>query len=165
VLFRSRQKDHFEQLWLTTQKWFAATGRRRPEFQHVTFGTILGEDGKAIKTRSGDPIKLAALLAEADQLDAFRRGSDNLYHRVRALLFLHSIHRFHLPRLLASEKPGAIPFKGYENLLERRFEEAIDLRCNSPALRNRPHNQGRPAAGISSDKEAGHLGVIGRRAG
>lgn len=67
VVTDARQNDHFEQLWLTTQKWFAATGRRQPEFQHVTFGTILGEDGKAIKTRSGDPIKLSALLAEAEE--------------------------------------------------------------------------------------------------
>jgi arginyl-tRNA synthetase len=61
----ARQNDHFEQLWLTTQKWFRATNRRLPEFQHVTHGSILGEDGKAIKTRSGDPIRLQALLDEA----------------------------------------------------------------------------------------------------
>jgi arginyl-tRNA synthetase len=71
VVTDSRQQDHFEQLWLTTQKWFGATGRRLPEFQHITFGTILGEDGKAIKTRSGDPIRLKALLDEAEQR-AFR---------------------------------------------------------------------------------------------
>jgi len=69
------------------------------------------------------------LLSEAGELDAFRRQSENLYHRVRALLFLYSIHRFHLPARLAekAEKAGSIPFKGYENLLERRFEEAIDI--------------------------------------
>ncbi len=65
ILTDTRQSDHFEQLWLTTQKWFAKTGRKLPRFEHVTFGSILGEDGKAIKTRSGDPIKLKALLAEA----------------------------------------------------------------------------------------------------
>ena len=67
VVTDTRQNDHFEQLWLTTRKWFAATGRPQPEFQHVTFGTILGEDGKAIKTRSGDPIKLQDLLNEAEE--------------------------------------------------------------------------------------------------
>ena len=67
VLTDARQSDHFEQLWLTTQKWFAHTGRRLPRFEHVSFGSILGEDGKAIKTRSGDPIKLQALLAEAEE--------------------------------------------------------------------------------------------------
>ncbi|MCX6867617.1 MAG: UTP--glucose-1-phosphate uridylyltransferase, partial [Verrucomicrobia bacterium] len=75
-------------------------------------------------------MSLAELLAEAAALDVFRRHSDNLYQRVRALLFLHALHRFHLPARLAAEassnKPGAIPFKGYEDLLERRFEEAID---------------------------------------
>jgi arginyl-tRNA synthetase len=65
IVTDARQSDHFEQLWLTTQKWFAQAGRRLPRFEHVTFGTILGEDGKAIKTRSGDPIKLQALLDEA----------------------------------------------------------------------------------------------------
>jgi hypothetical protein len=75
-----------------------------------------------------EKLTLEELLAEADALDAFRRTSENLYHRVRALLFLYAIHRFHLPlRLAADDKPGAIPFKGYENLLGRRFEEAIDL--------------------------------------
>src|SRR5262249_3234265 len=62
---------------------------------------------------------------------AFRRGSDNLYERVRALFFLYAIHRFHLPtrfaRGSASNRPTSlIPFKGYEHLLQRRFEEAID---------------------------------------
>ena len=36
------------------------------------------------------------LLAEAAALDAFRRSSGNLYQRVRALFFLHALHRFHL---------------------------------------------------------------------
>jgi arginyl-tRNA synthetase len=66
ILTDTRQTDHFEQLWLTTRKWFEATDRRLPRFEHVTFGSILGEDGKAIKTRSGDPIRLKALLAEAE---------------------------------------------------------------------------------------------------
>ncbi|MEI6654341.1 MAG: UTP--glucose-1-phosphate uridylyltransferase, partial [Verrucomicrobiota bacterium] len=71
------------------------------------------------------------LLAEAAALDAFRRTSDNLYERVRALLFLHAIHRFHLPARLATDLPAAtpcgIPFNGYEHLLQRRFEEAIEV--------------------------------------
>jgi arginyl-tRNA synthetase len=66
ILTDARQSDHFEQLWLTTQKWFGKTQRRLPRFEHVSFGSILGEDGKAIKTRSGDPIRLKALLAEAE---------------------------------------------------------------------------------------------------
>jgi arginyl-tRNA synthetase len=63
----ARQQDHFQQLFLTVQKWFGKTGSQQPELRHVWFGTVLGEDGKAIKTRSGDPIKLKDLLREAEQ--------------------------------------------------------------------------------------------------
>jgi hypothetical protein len=66
------------------------------------------------------------LLEEADALDRFRRSSDNLYDRVRALFFLASIHRFHLPSRADLKAGGHIPFQGYEQLLHRRFEEAID---------------------------------------
>ncbi len=84
------------------------------------------------------------LLAATAELDAFRRNADNLYERVRALLFLAAIHRFHLPatrpqpppsitRSRAALKPGVaagarglIPFNAFELLLDRRFEEAID---------------------------------------
>ena len=67
-----------------------------------------------------------ALLAECQELDAFRRRSANLYHRVRAIFFLQAIYRFHLPDKLSAEATGSIPFTGYEDLLGRRFEEAID---------------------------------------
>ena len=43
----------------------------------------------------------------APQLDAFRRTSDNLYERVRALFFLYAIHRFHLPRQAGAAEPAA----------------------------------------------------------
>jgi arginyl-tRNA synthetase len=65
IVTDDRQKDHFEQLDLTTAKWFERTGRDRPIFNHVMFGKITGEDGKPIKSRSGDPIRLKDLIAEA----------------------------------------------------------------------------------------------------
>jgi len=71
------------------------------------------------------------LLQQCARLDDFRRHSENLYERVRALFFLYAIHRFHLPDKLrdgngAGARRSLIPFKGYEHLLQRRFEEAID---------------------------------------
>src|SRR6476646_3394082 len=71
------------------------------------------------------------LLQQCSALDAFRRRSENLYERVRALFFLYSIHRFHLPSKLIhasriTHHASLIPFNGYEHLLHRRFEEAID---------------------------------------
>lgn len=63
-----RQQDHFQQLFLTAEKWLTHLPELpQPRLRHVWFGTILGEDGKAIKTRSGDPIKLKDLLDEAEQ--------------------------------------------------------------------------------------------------
>ncbi len=66
------------------------------------------------------------LLAACAELDVFRRRSDNLYERVRALFFLYAIHRFHLPGKLAAGREGMIPFQGFEHLLHRRFEEALN---------------------------------------
>ncbi len=59
-----RQQDHFEQLFLTVRKWFRAEGKEIPELRHIWFGTILGEGGKAIKTRSGGSVKLRDLIDE-----------------------------------------------------------------------------------------------------
>ena len=64
----------------------------------------------------------SALLAECAALNGFRKTTHNLYERVRALFFLHAIHRFHLS---ATGRQGHIPFEGYRLLLDRRFEEAI----------------------------------------
>src|SRR6266511_4485623 len=83
-----------------------------------------------VRNRSLDSLcrdaSLERLLAFCAELDAFRRRSENLYERVRALLFLYAIHRFHLPLQPGIGQRGRVPFKGYEHLLHRRFEEALD---------------------------------------
>ena len=73
-----------------------------------------------------DTADVSSLLAECAELDRFRREHANLYERVRALFFLHAIHRFHLPSKESFETAGSIPFQGHESLLERRYGEAID---------------------------------------
>lgn len=60
-----RQSDHFEQLFLTAGKWFERTKRVLPRLEHVDFGTVLGENGRPLKTRDGENIKLKDLLNEA----------------------------------------------------------------------------------------------------
>lgn len=73
-----------------------------------------------------ESLSLEQLLDETADLDQFRRQSQNLYHRVRALFFLHALHRFHLPPKLSGQPVGQIPFEGHQHLLDRRFQEAID---------------------------------------
>jgi len=72
-------------------------------------------------------LSAAGLLAQCDALEAFRRGSESLYERVRALFFLSAIYRFHLPGKLENGHAGKISFEGHAHLLKRRFEEAIEL--------------------------------------
>ena len=67
------------------------------------------------------------LIRETAALDQFRRTSNNLYERVRALFFLYAIHRFHLPFQAGIRAEARIPFQGYDHLLKRRFEEAIEI--------------------------------------
>ncbi len=57
-----RQQLHFRQLFAAARRWGYTT-----DLEHVWFGTILGEDGKPIKTREGEPVKLEALLDEAEE--------------------------------------------------------------------------------------------------
>lgn len=61
----ARQQDHFQQLFLTTEKWFRAKGYKLPKLSHVFWGAILGADKKPLKTKSGESIKLQELLDEA----------------------------------------------------------------------------------------------------
>ncbi len=107
--------------------------------------SIITSPDEAMRNQSLEAFAKSApvegLLAACSELDLFRRQADNLYERVRALFFLAAIHRFHLPAKLGtanSERgndpasgignPGSalIPFHGFEQLLNRRFEEAID---------------------------------------
>ncbi len=56
-----RQNLHFEQLFAAARRW----GCRDVELVHVSFGTVLGDDGRPFKTRSGDTVGLSSLLDEA----------------------------------------------------------------------------------------------------
>src|SRR5690606_8739617 len=55
---------HFRQVFATFRRWHPEA---RMKLAHVWFGSILGEDGKPFKTRSGDTVKLSDLLDEAEE--------------------------------------------------------------------------------------------------
>ncbi len=64
----SRQAQHFAMVFdaACAMRWHVhpQTGQR-VDLVHASFGSILGADGKPFKTRSGESVKLRALLAEA----------------------------------------------------------------------------------------------------
>lgn len=59
-----RQQLHFRQFFAIWRRMHADSAVK---LSHVWFGSILGEDGKPFKTRSGDTVKLADLLDEAEE--------------------------------------------------------------------------------------------------
>jgi arginyl-tRNA synthetase len=67
-----RQQLHFRQLFAAFRRWHPEAPVK---LAHVWFGSILGEDGKPFKTRSGDTVRLSELLDEAEQR-AFRVVSE-----------------------------------------------------------------------------------------
>lgn len=60
----SRQSQHFAQVFWTARQagWVS-----QAELEYAPFGTMLGEDGKPFKTRSGETVKLKDLLDEAQE--------------------------------------------------------------------------------------------------
>jgi arginyl-tRNA synthetase len=58
-----RQASHFQPLFAIARRW----GVDRVGLQHISFGSVLGEDRKPIKTREGGAIELEHLLDEAVQ--------------------------------------------------------------------------------------------------
>ncbi len=56
-----RQSLHFRQLFAAARRW----GYRDVDLVHVSFGTVLGDDGRPFRTREGDIVGLESLLDEA----------------------------------------------------------------------------------------------------
>jgi arginyl-tRNA synthetase len=69
----SRQGLHFKNLFAIARRW----GYDKVVLEHVSFGSVLGEDRKPLKTREGGVIELTALLDEAIDL------ADQVYEQTR----------------------------------------------------------------------------------
>ncbi|MHC4193828.1 MAG: arginine--tRNA ligase, partial [Planctomycetota bacterium] len=61
----ARQSLHFEMVFAVAR--MADWAKERTDLVHVTFGSVLGEKGTPLKTRSGENVKLKDLLDEAVQ--------------------------------------------------------------------------------------------------
>ncbi len=66
------------------------------------------------------------LLEYLEALDQFRASAGNLYEGVRASLFLYEAYRFILEAAEEIPDTGKLPYDGYTDILERRFEQAIN---------------------------------------
>jgi arginyl-tRNA synthetase len=73
----ARQMQHFKQVFWTVRK---AGWAKDVQLEHVTFGSILGEDGTPFKTRTGGTVKLKDLLDEAyaQALDLVKKKNPEL---------------------------------------------------------------------------------------
>ena len=69
----------------------------------------------------------AELIVSFKELDEFRKTTPNLYERVRASIFLYAGYRFFLMESHEVTNFGKIPVNGFENLLKRNFEQAIQI--------------------------------------
>ncbi len=56
------QSLHFDQLFHAARRWGLS-----PALHHIAFGSILGADGKMMKTRSGESVGLLEVLEEAEE--------------------------------------------------------------------------------------------------
>jgi galactokinase/mevalonate kinase-like predicted kinase len=74
---------------------------------------------------------VAEKLKACEDLERFRAKEQNLYERVRASLVLHAIYRYELEDEPTVRQSGVIPFDGFLDLMERRYEQAIATFRNS----------------------------------
>lgn len=86
---------------------------------------------EALRNRSEeellDGLNREELLQTAEGLESFRCQTKNLYHKVRAALFLYAICRFYLMEREDEKRTGRMPYEGVKAVLERRFEEAVEI--------------------------------------
>jgi len=92
---------------------------------------IICSSDPGIKNKSLDDFcqkaSLDDLLQEAKELENYRQEEPNLYLKVRALFFLYTIHRYYIPVRFQISYQAMIPYESVEHLLNRRYEEAINL--------------------------------------
>lgn len=72
------QGDHF-QMCFSAAEMIGWIDPKRHKLEHIGFGTVMGEDGKRFKTRSGDTVRLVDLLDEA-----VKRMEESLSDRISA---------------------------------------------------------------------------------
>ena len=114
------QRDHFEMVFAVAREagWLGPGAEAR----HVSFGSVLGEDNKMLRTRSGAPVRLADLLGEATE-------------RAGAILAARGVGETDLGRLARSIGIGAVKYADLSVDREKdyvfSFERMLSLEGNT----------------------------------
>ncbi|MBI1321676.1 UTP--glucose-1-phosphate uridylyltransferase [bacterium] len=99
----------------------------------VTSASAEIRDLPAVETARDLP--LPELFRQIADLERFRLETSNLYHRVRAAVILHAIHRFVLQEHSDVPSDGRIDERAFKDLLNRKFEDSI-ARWNALVVQN-----------------------------
>ena len=136
------QQLHFQQIFEATRK-----RGQNPSMHHIAFGSILGEDRKLMKTRSGDNVQLVDVLDEAVEradrvigeknpdMDAVQRAEEASIVGIGSVKFAElSQHRmtdyvFSWDRMLALQGDTA-PYLQYSYVRVRSIFRKLDGQMN-----------------------------------
>jgi arginyl-tRNA synthetase len=84
-----RQAEHFEQVFRAAAR---AGYAKREALEHIGFGTMNGPDGKPFKTRAGGVLRLADLIAQAEEKARARLREAGLGEALRPEVFEAAAH-------------------------------------------------------------------------
>lgn len=108
----ARQALHFKNLFNAARRW----GYEKAVLEHVSFGSVLGEDGRPLKTRDGGVPELGGLLDEAVQRarDVYEAG------RAEAVAADHEVFELEEGELDAIAETVGIGAVKYADLSQNR---------------------------------------------
>jgi arginyl-tRNA synthetase len=109
----ARQRDHFKDVFDAARlmRWTASDDGREVELVHVGFGSVLGTDGRPLKTRSGENVSLKSLL-----LEAIDRGTAEVRRRAEdADAPTHGVPDEELRRIGRAVGIGAVKYADLSN--------------------------------------------------
>ncbi len=120
----ARQRDHFKDLFdaATLIGWNKTPDGADIEFVHIPFGSVLGEDKKPLKTRSGSNVSLESLLREA-----IERGVSEVFERAENPSSpTHNMSKDELKTIGRQIGIGAIKYADLSNDLVRDYVFDMD---------------------------------------
>ncbi len=115
----ARQRDHFRDIFDAAKKigWDRTADGAAAELVHIPFGSVLGEDKRPLKTRSGENVTLRSLLVQA-----IERGEKEVISRAEdPAAPTHGAPRSELQRIGQAVGIGAVKYADLSNDLVRDY--------------------------------------------